>query len=343
MKRSPSGVTLIELLVVIGIIGLLAGLVLPAVQSAREAARRAQCANNLRQLIGACHQFEGSRGGFPAASYFGHPIPRVSGPIYGETWISPQTVLLPYLEQAALFNSINLDEPMYLMDGYYKQAAFQTAVSTRLATFVCPSDPVSGAREFAPNSYRACVGLGELPAWVRNGRIDPITNGGVFEYIDIWGDFRAVLPLSRITDGLSNTLAFSEKPISAGQVYHAFRDWSRVPFHGSTRADAWVAECSRLVNLEPQLDAGATWIQPGPMSTHFYASVPPNSRIPDCGAWVTNNVSGIFAARSYHPGGVNAAMADGSVRRCSSGTAMNVWRSLGTRAGGELVAGDVGL
>lgn len=337
-RRRPCGLTLIELLVVIGIVGLLASLLLPAVQSAREAARRARCANNQRQLIGACHQFENTNGDFPLAVAYGHTISRVPGPHFEESLLSPQALLLPYLEQGPLFNSINFDEPLLL--GGYEGANVQTVVSTRIEVFLCPSDPAARRFKIAPNSYRACVGLGEIPG-PPPGRSSDATDGA-FAWVNSPQEFRSGPRLARIADGLSNTLAFSEKPISTQDRYHPFRDWSIVPSDGQgVSPDVWVGRCSRIIEVIPRLDAGATWISPGPNYTHFYTSVPPNSRVPDCatGGFMTG---GLFAARSYHPGGVNAAMADGSVRWFSSGTAMNVWRSLGTRAGGEAIPGDPG-
>ena len=141
-------------------------------------------------------------------------------------------------------------------------------------------------------------------------------------------------------DGLSNTLAFSEKPIGSwpNGNFSAFRDWHDLP--GSpvySTADGWVAACSRKADAGGfHLDAGRSWLIYGAIFTQFYTIVPPNSPIPDCGTEAVANGLGIFAARSYHPGGVNAALGDGSVRWFSSSIAVPVWRALGTRAGGEI-------
>jgi prepilin-type processing-associated H-X9-DG protein len=320
------GLTLIETLVVIGIIGVLIGLLLPAVQGAREAGRRTRCTNNLRQLIGATHQFEASRGGFPPAESHDN------NPVVPKEWVlvsfSPQCLLLPYLEQSALFNAINFrypsDTEAYILP--YQQ----TAAQTRVELFLCPSDPNSRNGRRAPNSYRACTGIGGIPTV-----IDRSTRGA-FDWIEQNPTSPHVLRLAEFQDGLSNTLAFSEKPITGGGPYNPFRDWSfEFDAPPLLTADDWVAYCSNLRTPNLRWGAGSTWMVPGQIYTHFLASVPPNSRIPDCGKGLQGD--GVSAARSYHPGGVNAAMADGSVRWVGTSTTMSVWRSLGTRSGGEVL------
>jgi prepilin-type processing-associated H-X9-DG protein len=332
MRRSAA--TLIEFLVVLGIIGLLAGLLLPAVQAAREAARRARCASNLGQLIHAAHSFETVNGGFPPSWTMGLPFAlgdNMAG-IY-----SVQVRLLPFLEQNVLYNSINF--PLHTgtipeeLRFYHQTVAAQT-----IEVLLCPTDPNHGPRPFAPNSYRACTGFGarrKLATGVYT--YSPTEGEGAFAWLDRDGLFLRTLPLSWITDGLSNTLAFSEKPIGSGPggVYSPFRDWSSEWFEDALSPDDWIRVCSQLATPSPRLSAGGSWMLPGAIYTNFYASAPPNTLIPDCG-FETYNGTGLYSARSYHPGGVNAALADGSVRWFSSGTSVNVWRALGTRAGGEV-------
>lgn len=335
-RTDRRGITLVELLVTIGIIGILAGLLLPAVQASREAARRARCAKNLGQLIGATHQFEATLGGFPPASFYGRPVVRRDTTIGA---YSLQCRLLPYIEQAALFNSINFSLPLGDLIGL--ERFHRTAGAYRIGLFLCPSDPNTGLQPQATNSYRACTGLGELI--MQGNRLSRPSAEGFFSFIDLDGTDRRVLRTSEIPDGLSNTLAFSEKPVSTGVAYHPFRDWSSREFDGSAlTADAWFEICSHLTSADPRLNAGGSWMIPGAIYTHFYASAPPNTRVPDCGTEGLNNGVGIYAARSYHPGGVNAAMADGSVRWFASGTDLRVWRGLGTRAGGEIISDSLG-
>jgi len=155
-KRLPrAGLSLIELLVVIGIIGILAGLLLPAVQSAREAARRAQCANNLKQLVQACHDFEAARGGFPPALFARFPGPEDQ---HRYAAFSTHVAILPYLEQGPLYDSLNNSVATFVMDHLDGENA--TAARTVVDTFLCPSDPMrTDAGPWAPNSYRGCLGV----------------------------------------------------------------------------------------------------------------------------------------------------------------------------------------
>lgn len=329
------GFTLIELLVVIGIIGILVGLTLPAVQAAREAARRTECQNHLRQVILATQAFESAHGGFPPCDFVGRPwngfATNKNFPLH--------CLLLPYLEQGSLYDGINFHLPggsFGWLERYQLTSAMQ-----RVAVFVCPSDPQGGNARLAPGSYRACVGTGEKEERPPELRF---IHRGVFDYLDFGKDPLAVLPLSAVKDGLSQTLAFAEKPIGthSGGVYDPFRDWAFQMPAGNPQTlsgEAWLRICSGLTSVDPRFDAGGSWMGIGIASSLFYTSAPPNSRVPDCGN-ESHGGNGIFAARSYHPGVVNAAMADGSVRAFSSGTALAVWRALGTRAGGEAVALD---
>jgi prepilin-type processing-associated H-X9-DG protein len=150
---------------------------------------------------------------------------------------------------------------------------------------------------------------------------------------------KRVLPVSEFRDGLAHTLAFSEKPIGTGASgpYSSFRDWLMEGMNTASAAE-WSVLCAGLTEVRrPQLDAGMTWVLPGGASTDFFAIEPPGSRVPDCGE-PSNFGTGVFTPRSYHGDGVNAAMADGSVRWFGGATSVAVWRALGTRAGGEVVS-----
>ncbi|HWE35050.1 MAG TPA: DUF1559 domain-containing protein [Isosphaeraceae bacterium] len=325
-RGTSRGFSLIELLVVIGVIGVLVGLLLPAVQQAREAARRQQCANNLKQMITAAHSFEAAMGGFPPlGSYFPRrPILRGSFSVHYR--------LLPYLEQQSLYDSINFESPAFDLTDLADY--HQSAASRAIGAFLCPSDPNTVRDTFAPNSYRA--NSGPEPLIVSTDLTHGYFNDqGAFSY---WPD---PMPLGAFVDGMSNTLALSEKPIGSGAeaVYSPFRDW--VATNGSSSgasSNNWALICSQLADQSAKnFDAGRTWMIDASLFTRFLPSVPPNSLVPDCGP-SDHASNGIFAARSYHPGGVNAALADGSVRWFSSGVAPATWRALGTRAGGELVS-----
>jgi len=323
-RRHRPGLTLVELLVVIGVIALLVGLTLPAVQGAREAARRARCLNNLRQLGLATQGFAATHGGFPSCVTL-YPVRLIRPVLLSATSMHCQ--LLPYLESNDLANSINFRVPMGTIENL--RAENFTAATRTVDGFLCPSEPGATAAPYGCQSYRANVGHGEL----RDGGI--VLSGA-------FGPPGEVLPLSSFLDGMAYTIAYAEKKIGSGSgAYRPTRDWiDNVYLFNRVTADDWVAHCSNLAPsqvADARLDSGRCWLLYGAQFSDFFTSVPPNSPVPDCGHRHSNG-SGIFAARSDHPGGVNAAMADGSARWFRSTIAMPTWRALGTRGGGETVA-----
>lgn len=317
------GVTLVELLVVMGALSILVSLLLPAVQRSREASRRALCANNLRQLIQSAMGFESTHGGFPMVGWAG--VRSIRSPaVYNAS--SPQCALLPYLEQRAVFDAINFDVTCCGPLESIANVGNATVAARVINVFLCPSDPQArgGAMPYAPISYRANAGLGEFRV------VAPNTYAWIFD-----GAFQAlqpVLPLATFQDGLSGTLAFAEKPVGSGPSgpYHPFRDYYNQGF--AITADDWVRVCAnapiRVSISSRATNAGATWLVSYCFATLFFAIQPPNDPVPDCGGLGN---TGLFTARSYHPGGVNAAMCDGSVRFFQDGTAVRVWRAHGTR------------
>jgi prepilin-type N-terminal cleavage/methylation domain-containing protein/prepilin-type processing-associated H-X9-DG protein len=311
--------TVIELLVVIGIIGLVVSLTLPAVQSSREAARRASCVNHLKQIGLAVQNYESDVGCFPPWMTWRAPL----GP-----GASAHSMLLPHLEQASLYNAINFQVPPMGIGSLAPGQPNHTAAVQVVETFVCPSDALAGVQPYGSNNYRVNTGLCGLC---------PSPTG---EYYDGAFTPRGTRP-AEFTDGLSNTLAVSEKLVSGLGAYDPARDWLALdprylPDQGLLPWSEWLAVCSSQTTITRTPDAaGATWLIGGAWFTSFFSGAPPNTSIPDCG--VSYNLgTGVFAARSAHPGGVNAALADGSVRFVSSGIDPNIWRALGTRRGGEL-------
>jgi prepilin-type processing-associated H-X9-DG protein len=323
--RPRTAFTLIELLVIVGVITILAALMLPAAQTAREAARRIACARNLGQLILATHTFASSHGGFPGAVSGNNPLPDGHA-----NNTSLHCALLPHMEQSQLYNAINFELPCITFSDLAQGHA--TAARQSLSVLLCPSDPGGRPAPYGRNSYLGNIGLDD--GRVESGPIPTVwrDESGAF----VFG--KKILSLAEFPDGLSNTIAFSEKPIGTGShgSYSPFRDW--VDFFGPFGPEQWVFACS---NLRPDdlrranLNGGCTWFLSGGSCTLFYTTVPPGSPIPDCGNLMMYYGEGVFAARSYHPGGVNAAMADGSVRWFSSGIALQTWRSLGTRNRGD--------
>jgi len=330
-SRRSRGFTLMELIVVIGVIGILAGLLLPAVQAAREAARRAQCADHLKQMTLATLAFESARGGFPPSEFIG-PLLQTKPAIWGS--YPPHVMILGDLGQTDLFNSINLQSPtLHLRQVPYENA---TAGMNSLAVFLCPSDPNSATHAFAPVSYRANLGVRQLR------QIGPSTFLSVFT-----GLFQVVrmpaqtIPVAAVRDGLSNTLAYSEKPVGSGpQPPSPFRDWvddsSVIADPDQVLAECLVESLHPRRHVAYQTNGGASWMHTGAIYTGFLAIASPNSPIPDCGN-AGGIGEGLFTARSYHPGGVNASMADGSVRWFRSTIDQNVWRALATIDGGEVI------
>ncbi|HZW34478.1 MAG TPA: DUF1559 domain-containing protein [Isosphaeraceae bacterium] len=314
MLRRRSGFTLIELLVVISIIAVLIALLLPAVQSAREAGRRIQCVNNLKQIGLAAHNYFESRNALPGADM-----------VYNVTELSALSQLLPYLEQSTVFNTINCDFS-------YMDPTNNTAMMTIINGFICPSALPDPAPSFgAQTNYMANMGSGivwQAAVGINAGMPQP---NGVF-YDDSATTFAA------ITDGLSNTTFFSERVLA---------DWNNgiispvadVFFSPAapTTPDQALQLCQAVNIYDPSsqfpLFMGAPWL----CGQHIFLHVtPPNTR--SCGFFLA--LRAVMPPSSYHPGGVNVLFGDGSVKFVKDSVNLATWRALGTRAGGEIVSSD---
>jgi prepilin-type N-terminal cleavage/methylation domain-containing protein/prepilin-type processing-associated H-X9-DG protein len=311
-SRLRAAFTLIELLVVIAIIAVLIGLLLPAVQKVREAANRMKCQNNLKQIGLALHNYHDANNGFPPAQPQG---------FYSSDWYTDPKVknfdrscwigfILPYLEQTAM--STQLQAWLRTLPDYTCFAPFAT---THIPSLLCPSDPkspklgtVPGNSQGTHSNYVVCHGSGYATPGGNKG----LNLNGIF-----YG--RSHTHITAITDGTSNTLMASEVLVS--------------PDVGSghdVRGRVWNSIHS---------------------GTEFSTIYPPNSTIGDnvmgycqpiqgvpC---ATQSIDNSYAlARSQHPGGVNAAMADGSVRFVPNTITPSVWLGMGTRAGGEVIPAE---
>ena len=335
--------TLVELLVVIAIIAILIGLLLPAVQKVREAAARIQCGNNLKQLGLAMHNYESAAGRLPSA-YLGTVPPAYTGyPAYFFSW-SAFAQINPFLEQTAIYNHMDLTQPMYdPANNYNISAANQFAVQQNVKVFMCPSDrsmsvdAAYGVPALGPTNYAVCVGSGASPGASPGS---PWNSDGMFE---AHNGFR----LTDVTDGLSNTAMMSESilgdgPESSGppaaptpQTVYAYTGF------GGFLSDS---ACSSASAYNVSQHRGLSWAT-GEMRcasyNHYYT---PNSSQYDCvcneGATTpTPYESDAFrSARSRHTNGVNMALGDGSVRFVSNSISLIAWHALATRATGDVVS-----
>ena len=322
-RRGHAAFTLVELLVVIAIIGILIALLLPAVQAAREAARRSQCTNNLKQIGVGLHIFENTHRSFPSSF----------GGSQGTDW-SAQARILPFLEQVALHDSIDFDQPYTaatLPDG-------SPLATFRVPTYLCPSEAndevrlSSGVPVHYPLNYAMNLGT-----WFVYGPTNQQGGDGAFR------PYRRLKPRDML-DGLSNTLAAAE--------VKTYTPYFRNAAHNSPTMPV-VADDACSLGGDFKSSSGHTeWVDGRAHQTGFTTVFAPNTRVPCVQSgqeydidW-TNQQEGnsptapTFAAvtaRSHHPGIVNSLLVDGSVRAIPETVELSVWRALSTRAGREVV------
>ncbi|GAC1475744.1 MAG: DUF1559 domain-containing protein [Isosphaeraceae bacterium] len=354
--RIRRGFTLIELLVVIAIIAVLIALLLPAVQSAREAARRAQCVNNLKQLGLAVHNYISTNEALPPLA-----LNNNNGWYWVASWTS---ALLPHLEQSPLYNSINYN--VWMIDGPNTTAGF-----TALASLLCPSDSnqTRPAAPWAPLNYMGNVGgPGPISAW--NGTIVPARDlsqdaarGGTW-----WNNGNmATFSIASISDGTSNTALFSEKlrgtspqdPVVTLNSVNAKRATFNAGISmtmdmgdaGFAAAQQFAATCQSLpgsTNSITSRNAGAHWIlgsAGSPNNNGYNHFMTPNKVT--CTASNSGQPAGNWCgyqcadtATSNHSGGINVGFADGSVKFVKDTVNQSTWWALGSRSGGEVIGSD---
>lgn len=308
--RSRRAFTLIELLVVVSIVGLLIALLLPAVQASREAARRAQCLNNLRQIGLALANYSSVYGVYPPGWI--EQGPGLDIPAWG--WGAR---LLGFLEQSPLVAGD-------LLGQYFATRRTATVQTTTLAVFLCPSSPRGGLietsvgqmgpfafAEFAPSNYVGSAGN-------RNPLYYSQTCGGIFFY-------NSAVAAASITDGMSSTLLVGERS----------RDLSKATWSGGFLANnctgpSWPVQVCDLAVTSFTLSNAGPAMAPGYTGSAVFPAIQvPNDRQP-----------GPSGYRSMHPGGCNFLFCDGSARFVKQTVNPPVFAALATRAGGEVVGGD---
>ena len=327
--RRPAGAfTLVELLVVIAIVGILVALLLPAIQAAREAARRTQCINNLRQMGLAMLNYESTYQVFPPSDVL-VPNP-ATGLLTSSLGLSVHARLLPFVEEPTLRRLVNFSAA-------YNHSSNDVARLARVAMFVCPSDGGENALATpalgAPTNYHANQGSGVV--WsIPSGPSDPNYALGPPNGVLIRG---GGVKAANVIDGLSHTAAFAERIIGDGdngvatEESDTFSPGSRHP--GVERA--WL-DCVALdiTDLSKQgvSNVGFPWIRSYHSTTIYYHNNTPNGR--SC-MYPPGQI--MTTAGSRHAGGVNLMMCDGSAHFVADEISRPTWQALGSRNGEEVI------
>lgn len=346
-RRRARGFTLIELLVVIAIIAVLVALLLPAVQQAREAARRSQCRGNLKQYGVALHNYLQTTSVFPRF-VIGQ---RFDGSGDGWRSFSAHAMLLPYLDQEGLYNQINMTANACCDNGGGPANNDNVLGSAKLAIFICPSDSPP-ANMGAPNNYAVCMG----PNTGFDADINQGQQNGAFNR-------HQLCSTAEFTDGMSNVLGVSElittdqggptgsqEELSRPRQGTGAKAQNTNPRHwtGATgpitmaMVDSWGATCTAGTNINGNR-IGDKWYHGQPGRTAFSTLYTPNSKYANC----TFHCNGchydggtLIGARSKHTGGVHGMMMDGAVRFFSESIDWTVYQSLGGRNDGNPIPSD---
>jgi prepilin-type processing-associated H-X9-DG protein len=349
---------------VIAIIAVLIALLLPAVQAAREAARRIQCTNNLKQIGLALHNYHQVHNVFAMGCSSGAYNPP------GTWWsvkqnLSPLALILPFLEQTPVYNNINFnfrsDEFEPIANRSLTASVQATAILTSMRAFQCPSDPLAGAPDYQgttdTTNYYACVGT--TMYWSQLGTTFPnnvpsvnIPSTGLFTMQASYG-------IQNCTDGTSNTIAFGEAAVGAptaqlGQKFVGVVNVTALVPYETLDASANIPNTMLALQAcqaawqtgtggSADDQRGDNWSH-GSMAIELFNTIATpnlyNGTFAYCSSIGSGGRSDISNADSWHPGGVNVLFADGSVRFVKNSISMLTWMALGTKAGGEVVSSD---
>lgn len=343
MRRRFKGFTLVELLVVIAIIGILVALLLPAVQAARGAARRMSCSNNMKQFVLAAHNYHDVYKKFPRYGYISFQAEPQ------ELWriwqgFSAHTMLLPYMEQTALYEQINWGQ----WDGWYNQNRNESGVwyrywNVRVPNFVCPSaqtapKTIDNIWSGGPGSNYA-ASAGPTLWWVGNrspspGAFSPHVETKMGEFVD--GTANTIFA-AEINTGDGNGGMYKPGEPVANQLYSGPTPW-HYPNLDENNINAWGYQCSLGIGSHLSSN-GWGWMGSNYTQTVFNTVAPPNWRYPTCIATgppgYSSDRDGIYPSRSEHGVGSMHAMADGSVQFINDTIDYNLYQYLGTKNGGE--------
>ena len=371
-RSARGGFTLVELLVVIAVIAILVSLLLPAVQQAREAARRAQCQNNLKQIGLALHLYHDVQGSFPTHLTGPGGPGSINGAAVGTGFTSWLVPLLPHLDHGPLAEAVDpaaafADAREYEQATDYQKLTISAGhpnaavVSTRVPTFLCPSDPAGrnsralGSANAAPGNYAGNVGWPRQSSWPGGPPIQS-QNGliGLWnpKTPDPWQE--PAIRMASATDGLSNTALASERviadvgivtsPFGGSFLDHGAPDKmkSYCGGGGGSRSLArWIRYCGGVSHGDPKftIPHGRAWASGWTLAANAYMHVfPPNMR--NCHTYGgEDDGMNIVTASSHHRGGGHVVMGDGRVLFVADEVDREIWWAAGSRNDGRVVGG----